>query len=110
MRLTLALASALSAGLLAAPAAWACDPVRSECLPRIVVFPAYTAEGLRVGTVEAPVRHVMRLARSRFTGQPLPVLYNNPGSRPGAVDPELVLVPLPRVAPFKTQAVYPRGY
>ena len=65
---------------------------------------------MRVGTVEAPVSHIMRLERSRFTGQPLSVVYNNPSSLPGSVDPELVLVPLPRVAPFKTQAVYPRGY
>lgn len=110
MRLTFALAPVLTAGLLAAPAARACEPVRAECLPRVVVFPAYTAEGRRVGTVEAPVRRIMPLERSRFTGQPLPVVYNNPGSLPGSVDPELVLVPLPRVAPFKTQAVYPRGY
>lgn len=116
MRLDLAsplatlVALALAAALLGAGAAQACDAVRTECLPRIVVFPAYTAEGARVGTVEAPVRHIMRLERSRFTGQPLPVVYNNPGSLAGAVGPDLVLMPLPRVAPFRTQAVYPRGY
>lgn len=110
MRLTTALAFALVAGLTAVPAARACDPVRTECLPRIVVFPAYTPEGLRVGTVQAPVRPIVRLERSRATGAPLPVLFNNPGLLPGSVSPELELVPLPHAKPYKTQAVYPRGY
>lgn len=110
MRLTTALAATLLAGATLAPAARACDAVHARCLPRVVVFPAYTAEGLRVGTVEAPVRPIIRLERSRFTGAALPVLYNNPGLRPGSVSPELELVPLPRVRPYSTQAVYPRGY
>ncbi len=110
MRQSTVFASVLAAALLAAPLARACEPIVAECLPRVVVFPAYTAEGLRVGTVEARVRPVERLQRSRFTGRPVTVVFNNPGSRPGLVDPYLERIPLPRVRPFDTEAVYPRGY
>ena len=110
MRHTTVAASAALALILAASAARACEPASPECLPRIVVFPSYTPEGSRIGAVEAPVRPMRHLEMSRFTGQPLTVLFNNPGSAPGSVDRGLVLMPLPRVKPFKTQAVYPRGY
>ena len=109
MRLSIVTA-ALAALVSAPPTAWACDPAARECLPDRVVFPAYTPEGLLVGIVSARVRTVMPLQRSRFTGQPIPVVYNNPASLPGAIDPYVERVPLPRVAPFKTQAVFPRGY
>ena len=104
------LLSALAVALPVASAARACDPVVAGCLPAVVVFPATTPEGLRVGTVEAPVRVPYPLEISRFTGQPRTVVFNNPGSVPGAVDPGLTLVPLPRTPRFHTQAVFPRGY
>jgi len=56
------------------------------------------------------VRRLPRLERSRSTGQPLTVGFNNPGSFPGAVDPYVELVPLPRVPRSSTQAAYPQGY
>lgn len=107
--------TALAAALLAAGAASAALParacgVRTECLPPTVAFPAYTAEGRRVGTVEARVVPPPELEASRFTGQPRTVVFNDPGRFPGAVDPGLTLVPLPRAKRFDTQAVYPRGY
>lgn len=109
MRLSIVSVS-LAAVLLGPAAARACEPAVHACLSDRVTYPAYTAEGLRVGTVEARVRHFVPLERSRFTGQPLPVVFNNPGSLPGAIDPYVELVPLPRARPFDTQAVYPRGY
>lgn len=96
--------------MLASPSARACDPVTTECLPVAVAYPAYTPEGLRVGTVAARVRPPYRLETSRFTGQPRTVVFNDPGTLPGSVDPEFRLVPLPRVPRFHTQAVFPRGY
>ena len=109
MRMSIVTAS-LAAVLSATPMARACEPVLRECLPDRVVYPAYTPEGLRLGTVSARVRQIVPLQRSRFTGQPIPVVYNNPTSLPGAVDPYVERVPLPRVRPFKTQAVFPKGY
>jgi hypothetical protein len=103
---------AFTAAALIVPAvsARACEPVATACLPTVVVFPAYTPEGDRIGTVAARVRPPYPLERSRFTGQPVTVAYNNPGSLPGSVDPEFTLMPLPRVPQFHTRAVYPRGY
>ena len=110
MRIATVLPSALALALLASPAARACDPAATECPKAVAVFPAYTPEGLRVGTVTARVRPLPPLERSRFTGQPRTVIFNDPGSLPGSVDPGFTLVPLPRVPLFHTQAVYPRGY
>jgi hypothetical protein len=90
------LAAVAVASLLTASAARACDPVMTECLPAVVVFPAVTPEGVRVGTVEAPVRRVIPFERSRFTGLPLTVVYNDPARWPAVVDPIVELVPLPR--------------
>lgn len=110
MRSITVLPCVFALALLASPPARACDPVTTECLPAVVVFPAYTPEGVRVGTVVARVRPPYPLELSRFTGQPRTVVFNDPGSLPGSVDPEIQLVPLPRVPRFHTQAVYPRGY
>ncbi len=104
---TLALAAAT---LSACTAARACNGVVTECLPAAVAFPAYTPEGLRVGTVVARVAQPLRLEPSRYTGQPRTVVFNDPGSFPGAVDPRLTLVPLPRAKRFDTRGVYPKGY
>lgn len=109
MRFSIATASLLAL-LSAVPVARASEAELQDCPPARVVYPAYTPEGLRIGTVSARVRPILPLQRSRFTGQPIPVIYANPGSLPGAVDPYVALVPLPRMAPFKTQAVFPRGY
>jgi len=106
---TVAAATACSI-FLSASVAQACEPLPAACLPRVVVFPAYMPWGLRIGTVEALVRRLPRLERSRFTGQPLTVAFNNPGSFPGAVDPYVELVPLRRVPRSSTQAAYPQGY
>lgn len=110
MRLFTVSASALLATLSAVPGARACEVGMATCPPPGVAFPAYTPEGLRIGTVEAPAPRPLRLERSRSTGQPVTVVFNNPESMPGAVDPELTLVRLPRVGRSSTQAVYPRGY
>ena len=109
MRLSIVTASLLAV-LSAVPVARACEAGARDCPPATVVYPAYTPEGLRIGSVSARVRPIVPLQRSRFTGHPMPVVYNNPASLPGAIDPYVELVPLPRVAPFKTQAVFPRGY
>lgn len=105
-----ALFLAMTASLSASTAARACDPVVTACLPAVVVFPAYTAEGLRVGTVAARVAEPPALEPSRYTGQPRTVVFNDPGSLPGAVDPELTLMRLPRVKLYDTQGAYPSGY
>lgn len=110
MRTSIQCCAAVAFGLLASTSAWACDPVETECLRPVTFYPAYTAEGLRVGTVVARVRVPLRLERSRFTGQPITVVYNGPGRFPGSVDPEIELMPLPHVPRSHTQAVYPRGY
>ena len=110
MRLFTVSASAVLAMLSVAPSARACEGGVAACPGPRIAFPAYTTEGLRIGTVEAPSRRLPRLERSRSTGQPLTVVFNNPESVPGAVDPEVTLVRLPRVARSTTQAVYPRGY
>ena len=110
MRTSIQCCAAVAFGLLASTSAWACDPVVIECLRPVTLYPAYTPEGLRVGTVVARVRVPLQLERSRFTGQPITVVYNDPGRFRGTVDPEIELVPLPRVARSRTQAVYPRGY
>lgn len=109
MRLSIVAAS-LAAVLSATATASACETILRECLPDTVLYPAYTPEGLRLGTVTARVRHIVPLQRSRFTDQPIPVVYNSPASLPGAVDPYVERVPLPRVSPSRTQAVFPRGY
>lgn len=109
MRSSILCCAALAAGLLASAPARACDPVTTECLPALTVFPAFTHEGVRVGTVVAAVEPRLPIERSRFTGQPQTVVYNNPGSLPGSVDCDVVLMPLPRARHFHTRAVYPRG-
>ena len=81
-----------------------------SCRRDVVVFPAYTPEGLRIGSVGAAVRREPALEISRTTGQPLSVLYNDPTREPGAVDPDLYLMALPRARPSRTRAVYPVGY
>ncbi len=101
------------AGLLISAAegsADACQPSFQGCGPAVVVFPAYTPEGMRIGTVEAGVHRPPFLERSRITGQPLTVIYNTPTLEPGAVDPGLTLMALPYVRPARTTAVYPVGY
>lgn len=110
MRRRTAIGAFTAVALLAPASAHACEPVPTGCLPTVVVFPAYTPEGERIGTVTARVKPPFPLERSRFTGQPVTVVYNDPGSLPGSVDPGLTLVPLPRVPHFHTRAVYPRGY
>ncbi len=110
MRSSIQCCAAVAIGLLASTSARACDPVVTECLRPVTLYPAYTPEGLRVGTVVARVRLPLRLERSRFTGQPITVVYNEPGRFPESIDPEIALVPLPHVARSHTEAVYPRGY
>ena len=110
MRFCAVLHAASLAALFAPSAVQACDPFVAACLPAAVVFPAYTPEGNRIGTIEARIRLPYALERSRFTGQSVPVVYNNPRSLPGSVDPEFRLVPLSQARHFQTQAVYPRGY
>ena len=109
MRLFTVSALALLAAVSSVPGASACEVAVATC-PPVIAFPVYTTEGARIGTLEAPLRRRPRLELSRITGQPLTVVFNNPESVPGAVDPELILVQLPRVARSTTQAVYPRGY
>ncbi len=91
-------------------AARACDPVVQGCGRNIVVFPAYTSEGRRIGSVADVVRRRPTLEISRTTGQPLTVMYNDPTRVSGAVDPDLILMPLPRARSSRTRAVYPVGY
>ena len=110
MRTSTIVASALALWLPASSAALACDAIATECLPSVSTYPAYTPEGLRVGTVVARVRPPYPLEISRFTGQPRTVVFNNPDSLLGSIDPGFALVPLPRVPGFHTQAVFPRGY
>ena len=110
MRISFVFVPALGAALLTAPAARAYEPVAADCLPAVVAWPVYTITGRWLGAVAAPARPMPRLEVSRFTGQPLTVIYNDPARVPGAADPYVELVPLPRVPHRKTQAVYPRGY
>ena len=99
------------AGLLATGhAARACVPSFESCGRGVVVFPAYTPEGLRIGTVADRIQRPPFLEISRITGRPLTILYNNPTRETGAVDPNLYLMSLPRVRPSRTRAVYPVGY
>ena len=91
-------------------AAKACDPAFESCGRAVVVFPAYTLEGLRLGAIGDRIQGRPVLETSRSTGRPLTVLYNNPTSRPRSVDPQLFLMPLPRVGSSHTRAVYPVGY
>ena len=93
-----------------AQAARACDPAFQRCNRNIVVFPAYTPEGLRIGSVADVIYRGPILEISRTTGQPLTVVYNDPTRIAGAVDPDLVLMPLPNARPSRTRAVYPVGY
>ena len=80
------------------------------CPPAVVEAPAYTVEEAWIGTVETRVGSPHRLERSPFTGQPIPVVYNDPGRIPEAVDPGFELVLLPRVGHRRTRvAHYPRG-
>ena len=88
----------------------ACGPTLQGCGRDIVVFPAYTPEGLRIGSVGAVIRLEPRLEISRTTGRPLTVIYNNPTREPGAEDAEVTLMALPRVKLSRTRAVYPVGY
>lgn len=81
-----------------------------SCGRDVAVFPAYTPEGLRIGTLEAEIRREPVLDISRITGQPLTVFYNTPTREPGAVDPEITLMALPLVRSSRTRAVYPVGY
>lgn len=93
-----------------AQAARACDPAFQRCDRNIVVFPAYTPEGLRIGSVADMIYRRPILEISRTTGQPVTVLYNDPTRIAGAVDPDLTLMPLPSARPSRTRAVYPVGY
>ncbi len=110
MRTSVSCCAALAATLLATSSGLACDPGFSACRPAVVVFPVVTPEGIPIGSIEARVRPSLPLERSRFTGQPLTVVDNNPGRLAGAVDPTVELVPLPRAKPSRTRAVYPKGY
>lgn len=94
MRTSVLCCAAFGLTLLASSSAYACDPVLTECLPAVVVFPAFTPEGVRVGAVEARVRQPIPFERSRFTGLPITVVYNDPTRLPGSVDPFVELVPL----------------
>ena len=51
----------------------------------------------------------LRLERSFYTGQPVTVIYNEPGRTPWSVAPDLVLLPLPKTKPYGTRDVYPRS-
>jgi hypothetical protein len=104
MSYTRALAAA-ALTLLTASAAHACDPIVTECLPAVVVYPAFTPEGMRVGTVEARVRAAIPFERSRYTGLPLTVVYNDPARWPAVVDPTVELVPLPHIRRAKITRV-----
>ncbi len=106
----LTFAAAAASSLFVATSAFACPPGLTECLPRAVSFPAYTPEGVRIGTVQAQVRQPIVLQASRFTGQPITVIYNNPDRDLGVVDGDAELVPLPRVARSRTVGAYPVGY
>ena len=110
MRTSVPRCAVLAVALLASPLAHACEPVVAPCVGPVVVVPAYTPEGLRIGTLEARIRPVLRLERSHFTGQPLTVIYNNPGRLPGAIDPTLELMPLLPGRHLSSRAVYPTGY
>ena len=90
-------------------AARALDAV-SNCERDVVVFPAYTPEGRRIGSVEARLRRAPALEISRTTGQPLTVLYNDPTREPGVVDPDVYLMALPQAHASRTRAVFPVGY
>ena len=81
-----------------------------SCGRDVVVFPATTTEGLPIGSVAARIRRQPTLDISRTTGRPLTILYNDPTREPGAVDPDVFLMPLPRARPSRTEAVYPVGY
>lgn len=110
MRSSILCCAALAVGLLASAHARACDPAVTGCLPAVTVFPAFTHEGVRVGTVVAPVRPTLPLERSLFTGQPQTVVYNHPGSPVDWADCPLVLMPLSRMRHVHAQAVDPHGY
>ena len=90
--------------------AGACGGSGDVCDPSVVAWPAYTEAGQHIGVVEARVRPWPHLEISRFSGQPITVLYNNPGSAPGSVDPYMHLVPLPHVRRSTTLGAYPAGY
>ncbi len=106
MRTSVLCCAAFAITLLAGSSARACDPVLNECLPAVVVYPAFTPEGIRVGTVEARVQRFIPFERSRFTGLPITVVYNDPARVPGTIDPELTLVPLSRTKHSITRVVY----
>ena len=111
MRSSIQCCAALVLGLSASSSALACDPVATTCPPALTVYPAFTPEGIRVGTIVMRVRPPLALERSRFTGQPLTVVYNDPGRVPGSVDPVWEIVPLPHVAHRdRTRAVFAHGY
>ncbi len=88
----------------------ACNPIDQDCGRRVVVFPSYTPEGLRIGSVRAETYRGPELEISRTTGQPQTVLYNNPTREPCSVDPDLYLMALPHARSSHTRAVYPVGY
>ena len=90
--------------------AMACDLSADNCLRSTVVWPLYTLNGRPLGAVEALVRRPPRLQISRDTGQPLAVIYDNPDSRPGSVEPYLHLEPLRHVGRSDTVGAYPVGY
>lgn len=62
-----------------------------------ITYPVCTEEGYcNLGIVEVWPGPAVPRQWSPITGQPLPVVYNNPTTVYGAVDPGLVLMHLPR--------------
>ena len=96
MRAINAFRAAVVLAILFSPAAKACDVATPGCRPAAAMVPVSTSEGFTIGSVAVRVRPSYPLERSRFTGQPLSVIYNDPGRLPGLVDPDLELVSLPR--------------
>ena len=108
VRMIAALAAlTLSAGVSGAEACGGYDDV---CAPSVVVWPVFTETGRHIGVVEAPVQPLPHFGTSHSNGQPVTVVYNNPDTLPGSVDPYLHLVPLPHVKRSSTIGAYPVGY
>lgn len=110
MRPILVVSAVAALAALDGASARACDGVAGACLPPVAAYPAFTPEGLRVGTVEAAVRLPPTLETSAFTGQPITVVYNDPGRLPGCVEPGLTLVRLAPAGHARTRTVLRRRY
>ena len=110
MRLMTIAALSIAALVGGVSAAASCEPVTLGCTASEVVWPLYTQNGRRLGAVDAREHRLPSLEVSRYTGQPLSVIYDHPGSRPGAIDPYMRLVPLPRTKRSDTVGAYPVGY